>query len=90
MRVPTHPLADHDASEVADGYAVVVKLYDRETYSEEARTAALMGIEGQLSLIAHCLRAIADNASADLSSAPMLGTAKDHEHDAMPASPFGS
>jgi len=76
MRVPPHPIAYHDGSEVADGYAVVVKLYDRERYSEEARTAALTGIEGRLNMIAHCLRAIADNAGADVSSVPMLSTAE--------------
>ena len=75
---------------MADGYAVVVKLYDRERYSEEAHTAPLMGIEGGLSSIAHCLRAIADNAGADVSSVPMLGTENDNEHAPMRASPFGS
>jgi hypothetical protein len=74
MRVPTHPIAYHHASEVADGYAVVVKLYDREKYSKEAHTAALVGIEGRLNLIGRCLRAIADNAGADVSSLPLLGT----------------
>ena len=53
------------ASDVADGYAVVAKLYDRDTSSEEAHTAALIAIEGRLNLIAHSLRAIADNLGAD-------------------------
>ena len=53
---------------MADGYAVVAKLYDRDTSSEEAHTAALIAIEGRLSLIAHSLRAIADNLGADESS----------------------
>jgi hypothetical protein len=63
-----HPIAYDQASDVADGYAVVAKLYDRDTSSEEAHTAALIAIEGRLSLIAHSLRAIADNLGADESS----------------------
>src|SRR5688500_11630940 len=35
-----HPIAYDQASDVADGYAVVAKLYDRDTSSEEAHTAA--------------------------------------------------
>jgi hypothetical protein len=58
---------DH-ASDVADGYAVVAKLYDRDTSSQEAHTAALIAIEARLNLIAHCLRAIADNAGADVAN----------------------
>jgi hypothetical protein len=60
-----HPIAYDQASDVADGYAVVAKLYDRDTSSEEAHTAALIAIEGRLSLIAHSLRAIADNLGAE-------------------------
>jgi hypothetical protein len=69
---------DH-ASDVADGYAVVAKLYDRDTSSGEAHTAALIAIEGRLNLIAHCLRAMADNSGADVSTASMLGTETDNE-----------
>jgi hypothetical protein len=74
-----HPNAYDHASEVADGYAVVAKLYDRDTSSQEAHTAALIAIEGRLNLIAHCLRAIAGNSGADMSSVSMLGTEKDNE-----------
>jgi hypothetical protein len=63
-----HPIAYDQASDVADGYAVVAKLYDRDTSSEEAHTAALIAIEGRLSLIAHSLRAIADNLGANESA----------------------
>ncbi len=69
---------DH-ASEVADGYAVVAKLYDRDTSSGEAHTAALIAIEGRLNLIAQCLRAIADSSGADMSTVSILGTEKDIE-----------
>jgi hypothetical protein len=65
-------------SDVADGYAVVAKLYDRDTSSGEAHTAALIAIEGRLNLIARCLRAIADNSGADTSSVSMLGTETDN------------
>jgi hypothetical protein len=59
---------------VADGYAAVAKLYDRDTSSHEAHTAALIAIEGRLNLVAHCLRVIADNSGADPSTVSMLGT----------------
>jgi hypothetical protein len=65
------------ASEVADGYAVVAKLYDRDTSSGEAHTAALIAIEGRLNLIAQCLRAIADSSGADMSTVSILGTEQD-------------
>jgi hypothetical protein len=74
-----HPIAYDHASDVSDGYAVVAKLYDRDTSSEEAHTAALIAIEGRLNLIAHCLRAIADNSGADMSTVSVLGTEKDNE-----------
>jgi hypothetical protein len=64
---------------VADGYAVVAKLYDRDTSSQEVHTAALIAIEGRLNLIAHCLRAIAGNSGADMSTVSMPGTEKDEE-----------
>jgi hypothetical protein len=60
---PNHQNEYDHANEVADGYAVVAKLYDRDTSSGEAHTAALIAIEGRLNLIAHCLRAIADNST---------------------------
>jgi hypothetical protein len=84
-----HPIAYDQASEVADGYAVVAKLYDRDTSSEEAHTAALIAIEGRLNLIAHCLRAIADNAGADVSTVSALGAENDkdeaHQQDGLRA-----
>jgi hypothetical protein len=73
---------------VADGYAVVAKLYDRDTSSEEAHTAALIAIEGRLNLIAHCLHAIADNLGADVSTVSVLGTEQDNgkgHHEGRPA-----
>ena len=73
-----HPSAYDHASDVADGYAAVAKLYDRDTSSQEAHTAALIAIEGRLNLIAHCLRALADNSGADVSSVSMLGTETDN------------
>jgi hypothetical protein len=82
-----HQNAYDHASDVADGYAVVAKLYDRDTSSGEAHTAALIAIEGRLNLIAHCLRAIADNSGADLSTVSTVGTEKDnddaHQQDAV-------
>jgi hypothetical protein len=48
--VHKHPIAYDQASDVADGYAMVAKLYDRDTSSEEAHTAALIAIEGRLNL----------------------------------------
>lgn len=74
-----HPNEYGQASDVADGYAVVAKLYDRDTSSAEAHTAVLIAIEGRLNLIAHCLRAIADNSGADMSTVSMLGIDKDNE-----------
>jgi hypothetical protein len=71
---PKHRNEYDHANDVADGYAGVAKLYDRDTSSQEAHTAALIAIEGRLNLIAHCLRAIADNSGADMSSGSMLGT----------------
>jgi hypothetical protein len=65
---PEHQNAYDHASDVADGYAVVAKLYDRDTSSQEAHTAALIAIEARLNLIAHCLRSIADAAGADVSN----------------------
>jgi hypothetical protein len=62
--------------------AVVAKLYDRDTSSEEAHTAALIAIEGRLNLIAHCLRASADNSGAGVSTVSMLGADKDSEEAA--------
>jgi hypothetical protein len=73
-----HPIAYDHASDVADGYAGVAKLYDRDTSSGEAHTAALIAIEGRLNLIAHCLHAIADNLGADVSTVSMLGTENDN------------
>jgi hypothetical protein len=74
-----HPIAYAHASGVVDGYAVVAKLYDHDTSSKEAHTAALIAIEGRLNLIAHCLRAIADNSGADVSTVSMLGTEKNNQ-----------
>lgn len=74
-----HLSAYDQASDVADGYAAVAKLYDGDTSSREAHTAALIAIEGRLNLIAHCLRAIADNSGADPSTVSMLSTEKDNE-----------
>jgi hypothetical protein len=73
-----HPNEYEHASDVADGYAVVAKLYDRDTSSQEAHTAALIAIEGRLNLIAHCLRAIAGNSGADMSTVSALGTQQDN------------